>query len=73
MEIEYGAEVVDKNGKVVGTVGHLIHNTWTGEITKFVIRTEKVGHVFFSPQDVLEATSTKVKLNISLGEQSENA
>jgi len=73
VEIEYGAEVIDKNGKVLGTIEYVMRNTWTGEISKFIVRNEKVGHLFFAPQDVLEVTTTRVKLNISLSEQSENA
>lgn len=74
MEIEYGAEVVDKSGKVLGRVDHLVHNTWTGEISNFVVRRKAPDRdLFLSPQDVLEVTNTKVKLNISISELSENA
>ena len=38
MQIEYGAEVVDKSGKVLGTINYIIRDTWTGEIRKFMIR-----------------------------------
>ena len=65
MQIEYGAEVIDKSGKVLGTVDHLMHNTWTGETSKFAVR-RKDRDLFFSVEDVLEATNTEVKLNISL-------
>ncbi len=65
MQIEYGAEVIDKSGKVLGTVDHLMHNTWTGEISKFAVR-RKDRDLFFSVEDVLEATNAEVKLNISL-------
>ena len=67
MEIEYGAEVIDKNGKVLGTVDHLMRNTWTGEISKFAVR-RKDRDLFFSIEDVLEATKSKVKVNVSLDE-----
>ena len=73
MEIEYGAEVVDKNGKVLGRVDHLVRNTWTGEISKFIVRSKAPDRdLFFSTEDVLEATNTKVKLNISFHELSLN-
>ena len=72
MEIEYGAEVVDRNGRVLGTVDHLVRNTWTGEITKFVVRRKAPdADLFFSTEDVLEATKSKV--NVSFDESSENA
>jgi len=67
MHIEYGAEVIDKNGKVLGTVSHLVRNTWTGEISKFV------RDLFFSTEDVLEATNTVIRVNISFDELSEDA
>lgn len=74
MEIEYGAEVIDKSGKVLGTVDHLIRNTWTGEITKFVVRRKAPDRdLFFSTEDVLEVTKSKIRLNISLDELSGNA
>lgn len=74
MEIEYGAEVIDKSGKVLGTVDHLARNTWTGEISKFMVRRKAPERdLFFSIEDVLEATKSKVKVNVSLDELNENA
>ena len=74
MEIEYGAKVVDRNGKVLGTVDHLARNTWTGEISKFMVRRDVPGgDLFLSPQDVLEATKSTVKLNASSEELSQRA
>jgi len=67
MEIEYGAQVTDKNGKVLGAVDYVVRNTWTGEISKFIVRSEKAGLLFFSPQDVLEATKPKIRLKVSSG------
>jgi len=82
MELEYGAEVVDKNGKVLGTIDYVIRNTWTGEISRFTVG-QRVSdtvplfpggssYLLLSPQDVLEATKSKVRVNISLDELSEN-
>ena len=34
MNPEYGAEVIDHNGQILGTVDHLIRNLNTGEIRK---------------------------------------
>jgi len=71
MEIEYGAEVVDKNGKLLGTIDHLMHNTWTGKISKFLVRSKTLNKdVVISTQDLLEVTKTKVRLNISIDELS---
>jgi len=73
MEIKYGAQVVDTNGKLLGTVDHLMHNTLTGEVSKFVVN-RKPPHrdLFFSPQDVLEVKNSKIKVNISSDELSKN-
>ena len=66
MELKYGAEVTDKNGEVLGTVYRLIRDTWTGEIRKFVVRREAPHiDVFLSPDDVLELTEDRVKINVS--------
>jgi sporulation protein YlmC with PRC-barrel domain len=74
MEIEYGAEVVDRDGKVLGTVNHLMRNTWTGEMSKFMIRRKAPdSDLLFSVEDVLEATVSKIRLNISMDELSKNA
>jgi sporulation protein YlmC with PRC-barrel domain len=74
MKVEYGAKVIDRNGKVLGTVDHLMRNTWTGEITKFAVRRKAPDEdLFFATKDMLEATKTKVKLKISFHELSENA
>jgi len=71
MQIEYGAEVVDKNGKLLGTVDHLMHNTWTGEISKFLVRSKVLDKdLVISTQDLLKVTKTKVTLNISVDELS---
>jgi len=67
MELEYGAEVVDQNDKVLGTVDHLVRNTWTGEITKFVVRRQAPNEdLFLSSEDVLEIKGNKIKLNVPL-------
>ena len=72
MEIEYGAKVIDRNGKVLGTVDYIIRNTWTGEISKFMIRRKAPDReLFLSPEEVLEVTSTGIRLNISCDELSE--
>jgi len=69
MEIEYGAEVIDKSGRVLGTVDHLVRNTWTGEISKFMIRRKAPDKdLFISVEDVLQATKSRIRLNISLDE-----
>jgi sporulation protein YlmC with PRC-barrel domain len=69
MDIEYGMSVVDKNDKALGTVDHIIMDSWSGEPRKFVVRLENgVSAVFFSPQQVAGATKGKLKLNVSVEE-----
>ncbi|HUU64569.1 MAG TPA: hypothetical protein VMW37_00500, partial [Dehalococcoidales bacterium] len=63
MEIEYGAKVIDQKGKVLGTVDHLVRNSWSGEITKFMVRREAPDEdLFLSLEDVSEANKSEVKL-----------
>ena len=72
MEIQYGAEVVDKNGKLLGKVDHLVRNTWTGEISKFMVRRKAPDRdLLLSPQDVLELTQSRITLGIALHELEE--
>lgn len=69
MAIEFGAEVVDNRGRVMGTVEYLIRNSWTGEISKFMVSGEALGtDLFFTPEDIVKATSQKIHLAISLDE-----
>jgi len=73
MEIEYGAEVIDRDGKVLGTVNYVIRNSWTGEISKFMVRREPPDRgLLFSLEEVLEAANSKIKLSISLDELNGN-
>jgi len=72
MEIEYGAEVIDRNGKVLGRVDHVVRNTWTGEITKFMVRRRAPDRdLLLSPEDVVEATKSKIRLNVYFDELSQ--
>ena len=69
MEIEYASKVIDQKGKVLGTVDHLVRNSWSGEITKFVVRREAPDEdLFLSLEDVSEANKSEVKLSVSLEE-----
>jgi sporulation protein YlmC with PRC-barrel domain len=66
MQIEYGAEVIDKNGKVLGTVDYIVHNSWTGELSKFMVRQKVLEKdLFLSPEDVVETTKTRIRLSVS--------
>jgi sporulation protein YlmC with PRC-barrel domain len=63
MKIEYGAEVVDRNGRALGTVNRVMRDVWTGGVRKFMVRQEETNNdFFFSPEDVLEESGQKVKL-----------
>ena len=69
MEIEHGAEVIDKNGRRLGTVGRVIRDTYTTEIRKFTVSTDITDtNLFFSPEEVHESTTNTVKLRIALDE-----
>jgi len=69
MEIKYGAEVRDKNGKLLGTVNNVIRDSWTGEISKFQVTTDPTEVGFFiPPQNIDKATPKEIKLNVALEE-----
>ena len=73
MEIRPGVQVIDKNGKVVGSVNHLARDGWSGEVKKFIVnRKPPDKDLFFTPEDVLEATDASIKLKIALDESSGN-
>jgi sporulation protein YlmC with PRC-barrel domain len=69
MDIEYGAKVKDRNGRVLGTVNKVIRDSWTGEISKFQVSSElNEAGLFISPENVAEATPSEVKLKIAFDE-----
>jgi sporulation protein YlmC with PRC-barrel domain len=69
MEIDFNATVVDKNGKRLGTVDHIVRDSWSGGIRKFVVRQKDLGNeLFLSPDDVAKATNKQVILKLSLEE-----
>jgi sporulation protein YlmC with PRC-barrel domain len=73
VEIKPGVQVIDKNGKVVGSVTHLARDGWSGEVKKFIVnRKPPDKDLFFTPEDVLEATEASIKLKIALNEASGN-
>ena len=73
MEIKAGVQVIDKNGKVVGSVNHLARDGWSGEVKKFIVnRKPPDKDLFLTPEDVLEATEASIKLKIVLDESSGN-
>ena len=73
MDIEYGMLVVDKNNRTLGTVDHIVMDSWSGEPRKFVVRLEDdISAVYFTPQQVAEATKGKVKLNLAFEEMEQS-
>jgi sporulation protein YlmC with PRC-barrel domain len=69
MEISYGAQVIDKKGDILGVVNHIVLDSWTGEMRKFVIRGDD-SDLFVSPADIQQASQGYVKLNVSSDELS---
>ena len=69
MEIEHGAEVIDKNGKRLGTVDYPVRDTLTGEIRSFEVNTPHTDtDLFFSTEDLLEVSPARAKLKFSFDE-----
>ena len=66
MDIESGAEVIDKNGLLIGTVNRIIVDSWTGEIRKFTVSSSlSDGELFYAPEDVLRAGEKRVRLKVA--------
>ena len=71
MEIEFGVTVADKNGTRLGTVDHMVRDSWSGDVRKFVVRQRELGNeLFLSPEDVRKVTNKEINLNISIEELS---
>jgi len=69
MEIKPGVQVVDKNGKILGSVTHLARDGWSGDVKKFIVnRKPPQKDLFFTPDDVVEATDSVIKLKIAVDE-----
>ena len=72
LEVKYGAEVIDRDGKVLGTVDYPVRDMLTGEIRSFKVNTPQTdADLFFSTEDLLEVTPTKVTLKTSFDESSQ--
>jgi len=74
LEVKYGAEVVDKYGKCLGTVDYPVRDALTGEIRSFKVKTPETDtDLIFSTEDLLEVTPTMVKLKTSFDETSQTS
>ena len=64
LEQRFGLEVVDKNGRSLGTINYVIRDTWSGDIKKYIIYKQPPDKdISFSPDDISEATESTIKLN----------
>jgi len=68
-EINHGMQAIDVNNKPLGSIDHIITDSWSGEPRKFVIRMEDdVSALYFAPDNVAEISGEQVKLNIAVEE-----
>jgi len=66
MDAELGSVVVDKEGELLGTVDYVIRNSWTGEISKYIIyRKSPEVDISFAPEDILEIKDSETKVNLT--------
>jgi sporulation protein YlmC with PRC-barrel domain len=73
MDIEYGAEVIDRNGKPLGTIDYVIRNTWTGDISKFRINNNTLGNeLMFAPEEIIDTSKYFIKVDYSSDRASES-
>jgi sporulation protein YlmC with PRC-barrel domain len=69
MDIEYGTEVIDREGNALGTIDRVIRDSWTGEIRKFSVNQDTPGNeLMFSPEEILDSEKTRIKVDVSLDE-----
>jgi sporulation protein YlmC with PRC-barrel domain len=62
---QFGAEVVDKNGRSLGKIDYIIRDSWSGDIKKYIIYRQRPDEdISFSPDDISETTESNIKLNI---------
>lgn len=74
MEIKYGAEVLDKTGKVLGTIDYIVRDTYTGDIREFKVNSDLVeADLFYSPEDILESAAGYVKLKSAFDKPDKNS
>jgi hypothetical protein len=65
MNAELGSLVVDREGEILGTVDYVIRNSWTGEISKYIIyRKPPETDIAFTPEDILESNENETKVGI---------
>ena len=66
VSIQTGAKVIDKNGKVLGTVDYVINDSYTGKVNGFRVETGADKPLFFSIEDILSVTVTDIKLKTAV-------
>ena len=65
MDAEVGSLVVDKEGEKLGTVDYVIRNSWTGEISKYIIyRNPPETDISFTPKEIVEVNNNETIVNI---------
>ena len=69
MEVEMGDKVVDQKGKLIGKVDYVIRDSWSGEITKFIVyRKAPEKDLVIPVTDTSEITESTVKLKVPVEE-----
>lgn len=65
MNIEYGMTVVDSKGVVLGEIGKVMTDAWSGDVRKYMVRREsEITSYFFTPAQVASVKDGRVKLNV---------
>ncbi len=64
--IQYGAQVFDKNHRLIGVVDYPVSDSLTGEVNKFKVKTESATEaLFFSINDVEKVTPNEIRLKVA--------
>ena len=58
--------MVDRQGVKLGTVDHIVRDTWSGEVRKFMVRRKDPEEdLFISLNDVEKADKGQIKLKVT--------
>lgn len=65
MAVQFGADVYDKDGILLGTVDHIRKNLLTGEPSLYVVRRRGESDLMLSPDDIADSTGERVQLKVT--------
>ncbi len=71
MDLEFGMPVVDRDDQLVGTIGKIFMDSWTGKPRKYMVLREIAGPdtiYMVKPEQISEVSGGKARLTLTLAE-----